>query len=201
MKKSWAGAVCLSLAAGIWGRMYVVSKYVLEYIPPFTLVWLRFIIALAVLFTLLKHSQKGIKPKYTKQDYLLFAWIGFIGYFVSILCQFIGTKLSDAHTGALLTSATPAFVVLFAGVILKEKITPRKLISVLLATIGVITVIGYKQNMEYSGSRFPILLFPAIDGGIFRMAAFERRTESVFFSGRSLYNCRCYSCFSEKPGD
>ncbi|MDQ0859118.1 DMT family transporter [Bacillus sp. V2I10] len=157
MKKSWAGAVCLSLAAGIWGGMYVVSKYVLEYIPPFTLVWLRFIIAFAVLFTLLKISQKGMKPKYSKQDYILFAWIGFIGYFVSILCQFIGTKLSDAHTGALLTSATPAFVVLFAGVILKEKITPRKLISVLLATIGVIIVIGYKQNMEYSGSLFLVL--------------------------------------------
>ncbi|WP_207638333.1 EamA family transporter [Desulfoscipio gibsoniae] len=48
------------------------------------------------------------------------SWIGFIGYFVSISFQFIGTKLSDAHTGALITSATPAFIVFFGRFVLKE---------------------------------------------------------------------------------
>ncbi|KFN01540.1 DMT family transporter [Bacillus clarus] len=145
MKQMILGAICLSLAASIWGGMYVVSKYVLNFIPPLTLVWLRFIIAFVVLYLILKITEKKQKKKITihKKDWLLFAWIGFIGYFISITCQFIGTKLSDAHTGSLVTSATPAFMVVFAAFILKEKLTARRLLSTVVATIGVIIVIGW----------------------------------------------------------
>lgn len=145
MKHSLLGALCLSLAASIWGGMYVVSKYVLEFIPPLTLVWLRFIIAFAILFIILQITQRKQQTKISikKKDWLLFAWIGFIGYFVSITFQFIGTKLSDAHTGSLVTSATPAFMIIFARIIVKERITIRKFISILLATIGVSIVIGW----------------------------------------------------------
>ncbi|WP_144613937.1 DMT family transporter [Bacillus cereus] len=153
MKQTILGAICLSLAASIWGGMYVVSKYVLDFIPPLTLVWLRFIIAFVVLYAILKIAEKKQKKKVTirKKDWLLFAWIGFIGYFISITCQFIGTKLSDAHTGSLVTSATPAFMVIFAAIILKEKLTARRLLSTIIATIGVIIVIGW--NIEI-GSYF-----------------------------------------------
>ncbi|HFK1764827.1 hypothetical protein AT258_22100 [Bacillus wiedmannii] len=145
MKQTILGAICLSLAASIWGGMYVVSKYVLDFIPPLTLVWLRFIIAFVVLYAILKLAETKQKKKVTirKKDWLLFAWIGFIGYFISITCQFIGTKLSDAHTGSLVTSATPAFMVIFAAIILKEKLTARRLLSIIIATIGVIIVIGW----------------------------------------------------------
>lgn len=145
MRQTILGAICLSLAASIWGGMYVVSKYVLDFIPPLTLVWLRFIIAFVVLYMILKITEKKQKKTVTirKKDWLLFAWIGFIGYFISITCQFIGTKLSDAHTGSLVTSATPAFMVIFAAIILKEKLTARRLLSTIIATIGVIIVIGW----------------------------------------------------------
>lgn len=149
MKQNLLGAICLALAASLWGGMYVVSKYVLNFIPPLTLVWLRYAIALVVLFAILKTVQIKSKTRVTltKRDWLLLGWIGFIGYFVSIAFQFIGTKLSDAHTGALITSATPAFIVVFARVVLKEKLTFRKMISVSLATIGVVIVIGWHTTL------------------------------------------------------
>lgn len=149
MKQNLLGAICLSLAASMWGGMYVVSKYVLDFIPPLTLVWLRYVIAFVFLFAVLKTVQIKNKNRVTikKRDWLLIVWIGFIGYFVSIAFQFIGTKLSDAHTGALITSATPAFIVIFAKFVLKEKLTVRKIISVLLATFGVVIVIGWDTNV------------------------------------------------------
>lgn len=156
MKQTLLGALFLSLASSIWGGMYVVSKYVLDYIPPFTLVWLRYIIAFVFLFAILKAVQKrsGKQEKLNKRDWLLIAWIGFIGYFISISFQFIGTLLSDAHTGSLITSATPAFMVIFAMFVLKEKLTIRKTISMLLATIGVVIVIGWdpKVGRFFTGS-------------------------------------------------
>lgn len=148
MKQNILGAICLSLAASIWGGMYVVSKYVLDFIPPFTLVWIRYIIAFTILFTILKIVQKrnNCYSAVKKKDWLLLVLIGFIGYFVSISFQFIGTNLSDAHTGSLITSSTPIFTVLFAWFILKEKLTGRKIISLFLATLGVIIVIGWETN-------------------------------------------------------
>ncbi|SFI86051.1 DMT family transporter [Thermoflavimicrobium dichotomicum] len=149
MKKNGLGALCLSLAASIWGGMYVVSKYVLDFVPPITLVWLRYIVAFGVLYAVLKGMQWKTKQqeRIRKKDWFLLIWIGFIGYFVSISLQFIGTKWSDAHTGALITSATPAFIVLFARFVLQEKLTARKLLSLFLATIGVILVIGWDTRV------------------------------------------------------
>ncbi|MGM7683596.1 DMT family transporter [Cytobacillus sp. Hm23] len=144
MKQNLLGATCLSLAASIWGGMYVVSKYVLEFVPPFTLMWLRYMIAFAFLVTILNTCRvsKRNDVKIKKRDWLLLGWIGFIGYFVSIALQFIGTKLSDAHTGALITSVTPAFTIIFAKFLLKERLTIVKVMALLLATCGVVVVIG-----------------------------------------------------------
>lgn len=149
MKDTILGSICLALAASIWGGMYVFSKYVLEYISPITLVWLRYVIAFTVLFIILKITTYKKKSKICldKKDWGLLAFIGFIGYFLSIYLQFLGTKLSDAHTGSLITSAVPAFIVLFARIILKEKITVQKLISLIIATFGVLIVIGWHKEI------------------------------------------------------
>ena len=144
MKQTILGAICLSLAASIWGGMYVVSKYVLDFIPPLTLVWLRFIIAFVVLYGILKLAEKKQKKKVTIRKKIGSYSLGLDLSAISFRsCQFIGTKLSDAHTGSLVTSATPAFMVIFAALILKEKLTARRLLSTIIATIGVIIVIGW----------------------------------------------------------
>lgn len=77
-----------------------------------------------------------------KRDILLIVMIGVIGNTISIVTQEIGTMLSTAQMGAIITGATPAFMVLFARIILKEKITLKKAFSVILATLGVGIIVG-----------------------------------------------------------
>jgi Predicted permease, DMT superfamily len=152
MKKSIVGAIYLSVAAAIWGGMYVVSKYVLQFVSPLALVWIRYLLGAAVLFLILliQFLKTGRHPAISRNNWLMLLWIGFIGYFVSIVCQFIGTKWSDAHTGSIITSATPAFVVIFARLVLKEKITLRRLLALLIATAGVVITIGIPDRIgEY----------------------------------------------------
>jgi len=140
MLKTYLGPIYLTLAASIWGGMYVVSKVVLTIIPPLELVWLRYIVAFITLGIVgfLTHQSWKIE----KRDIPLVLSIGFIGYFLSIWAQFAGTQLSSAQMGSVITSATPAFMVLFARIILKETITFRKGLSVCLATIGVLCIVG-----------------------------------------------------------
>jgi len=138
MNKTLVGIFCGLGAAAIWGGMYVVSKVVLEIIPPFTLVSLRLILGGITLAIILLF--RGFR-KISRQQLLQVLGIGFVGYGISLSLQFLGTKLSTAANGSLVTSATPAFVLIFAWILLKEKITWLRLIALLLATLGVLAVI------------------------------------------------------------
>lgn len=139
-RHSLLGYCALAAAASIWGGMYVVSKYTLDFIPPFTLLWLRYITAFMALYPLAARLQK---TPLTRRDHHAFLAIGFIGNFVSVGLQFIGTRLSSAHNGAILTSSSPAFILLFAWLMLGERMTARKVFSLFLASIGVVIVVGW----------------------------------------------------------
>ncbi|MFE3577518.1 DMT family transporter [Lysinibacillus sp. NPDC059133] len=140
MKKTLLGSLYLSLAASIWGGMYVVVKVVVDTVPPLELVWLRYMIAIIALFII------GIITKQSwridRRDWLLIFMIGLIGNTISIVAQEIGTMLSTAQMGAIITATTPAFMVVFARFILKEKITLKKAVSIILATFGVYMIVG-----------------------------------------------------------
>lgn len=143
MNSKIIGAIFLSLAASIWGAMYVVVKVVVEVVPPLELVWIRYVIAVIALATI------GICMKQSwsiaKRDWLMIFLVGLIGNAISIVTQEMGTMLSTAQMGAIITSTTPAFMVLFARFILKEKITFKKCFSIVLATIGVGIIVGNGQ--------------------------------------------------------
>jgi drug/metabolite transporter (DMT)-like permease len=138
MNRRLVGILCGLGAASIWGGMYVVSKVVLEIIPPFSLVSLRLILGALTLAVVL--WIRGF-PKISRKQGLQVLGVGLVGYGISLSLQFLGTKLSTAANGSLVTSATPAFVLIFAALLLKEKITTLRLIALFLATLGVVAVI------------------------------------------------------------
>lgn len=139
--KTSAGFIALLAglsAASIWGGMYVVSKIVLEVIPPFTLLAIRLILGAFSLGLVLLFGKRSTLSK--QQKWTSFA-VGFLGYGISLGFQFVGTKLSTASNGSLVTSATPAFVLMFAPLLLGERATTRRIIALAVSTLGVIAVI------------------------------------------------------------
>jgi drug/metabolite transporter (DMT)-like permease len=138
MNKTLVGILCGLGAASIWGGMYVVSKVVLDIIPPFSLVSLRLLLGALTLLIVL--AVRGF-PKITRKQFWQVIGVGLVGYGISLSLQFLGTKLSTAANGSLVTSATPAFVLVFAWILLREKITSLRLIALFLASLGVVAVI------------------------------------------------------------
>lgn len=131
-------------AASIWGGMYVISKVVLEVIPPFALLATRLVLGILALGAVIVFRPKAALT--SRQFWQIFL-VGFVGYGISLAFQFMGTKLSTASNGALVTSATPAFVLLFAPFLLAEKTTTRRWIALIISTLGVIAVID-PRNAE-----------------------------------------------------
>ncbi len=132
------GLVSGLLAAAIWGGMYVVSKVVLDVIPPFILLTSRLVLGAVVLVPFVLRNG-GIR--FSRQQWGSVLGAGLVGYGISLGFQFVGTKLSTAANGALVTSATPAFVLIFAAWILAERITAQKVAALGLATLGVVIVL------------------------------------------------------------
>jgi drug/metabolite transporter (DMT)-like permease len=140
MKNTLLGSIYLTLAASIWGGMYVVVKVVVAVIPPLELVWMRYLVAIAALLIIGFMTRQ--KWRIEKRYFLLIIAIGVIGNAISIVAQETGTMLSTAQMGAIITSSTPAFMVIFARLLLKEPLTLKKSLSVCLATIGVFLIVG-----------------------------------------------------------
>ncbi|MFD0048138.1 DMT family transporter [Actinomycetes bacterium NPDC127524] len=149
MKNTLLGSLFLILASSIWGGMYVVVKVTVSVIHPLELVWLRYLIAFTALL-IIGFIQRE-KWRLEKRYYPLVIAIGIIGNAISIVAQETGTMLSTAQMGAIITSSTPAFMAIFARLILKEHLTLNKGISVCLATIGVLIIAGI-DHVNMSGS-------------------------------------------------
>lgn len=132
----------MALAASCWGGVYVVSKVMLESVQPLSLVWLRYVVALVALAIAVLVTRQSWRIRWRDVPWVLA--VGVIGYVVSVWTQFLGTKLSTAQMGAMITSATPAFMVVFGRLLLGEKITVRRALSVGFATVGVLLIVGIR---------------------------------------------------------
>ncbi|HMS00218.1 MAG TPA: DMT family transporter [Anaerolineales bacterium] len=158
MDKKFIALLCGLAAASIWGGMYVVSKVVLEVIPPFALLTIRLALGALSLGAIIWF--RTAQTSFTRKEFWQSLLVGIVGYGISLGFQFTGTKLSTASNGSLITSATPAFVLLFAFFLLREKITTRQTLALIVSTIGVLAVID-PRTAELSPSLFlgNILLF------------------------------------------
>ena len=140
------GALYLSVAASIWGGMFVIVRIAIAVIPPVPLVWLRYVAALLVLSSI--GWQQGVSWKIRRRDWKLIFFIGLLGNTISIVTQEAGTMLSSAQMGSIITAATPAFMVIFAKLLLGESLTVPKIFSVGLATIGVLLIVVDPENLQ-----------------------------------------------------
>ena len=166
MKKSnkVLGSILLSLAASIWGGMFVVVKSIVTIIPPVELVWLRYLIAFwALLFYC---CLKKIKWHWDWKNGSLIIIAGIIGNTISIVTQETGTWLSSAQLGSVITAATPTFMVIFAWILLHEQITTVKIISLILATVGVISIVGIHPTGSHGLMGIMMIIIAALTWAI-----------------------------------
>ncbi|MBZ0284187.1 MAG: DMT family transporter [Anaerolineae bacterium] len=152
MSNMLKGAIYGLSAAAIWGGMYVVSDVVLKIIPPFTLLTIRLLLALLVMGIIVYWRREKLRMP-NRREAIRLMGVGLLGFGVSVGAQFVGTDLSNAINGALVTSASPAFILIFAAIILREKLTMQRIAAVTLATIGVVVILDLSKA-DFSSAAF-----------------------------------------------
>ena len=82
-------------AAAIWGGMYVVSRVVLDVVPPVTLVLVRLVLGTATLAVVARAISAAMPAR---RDLPALAVLGLVGMCISLIAQFAGTHLAGAAT-------------------------------------------------------------------------------------------------------
>ncbi|WP_144799076.1 DMT family transporter [Halorubrum depositum] len=139
----YAFALAPLAAAALWGGMYVVSKWGFALVPPVTLGFLRVALGAAALWLVLA-ARGGPAP--SRDEWATFAALG--GWVtLTVATQFVGTELTNASQGSLLTVLTPVFTVALGALVLGERVTATKAAGMTVAGVGTAVVLAGQYDL------------------------------------------------------
>lgn len=128
------------LACIFWGSAFAGAKIGFEYMPPILLSGFRFVLAGLLLIPLLVYRKTPIVAS-IKQHWKFMSFFAFIQTFLQYGLFYMGLDKVPAVTASIIIGAGPLFVMIMAHFAMdNDKITPRKVISIVLALMGVLFI-------------------------------------------------------------
>jgi len=140
------GVIWVLISASSFGFLVIVTKFTYrEDINAITLLFLRFLFALIILFGYTQFENLDLKLK--KKDLVAVLALGGIFFFVATFGFYHSLYYLPAGTAVLMSYTYPVFVTLIAFCFLNERITTKVIIALLLALIGVFLIV-YSKKIE-----------------------------------------------------
>lgn len=139
-KKAYA---LLFLTFFMWGSVYVGAKFISGNVPPSLIACLRSCVGTACVWVM---ARKYRSIRLAKEDLAVLLGIGFLGYYATVNLVQLGIALTGASNAALINALTPVSVTIFAALMLKERITPIKLLCLVLALAGTAVITGGSES-------------------------------------------------------
>ena len=124
-----------------WATTGIFISYLLKHydLQPLTLAFWRDLIIALSLITILRFGQPPAL-KISRRDLPFFILYGFFGLAIFNSLWTFSVQFNGAAVATVLAYSSPAFTVLLARPILKEPLTSRKLIAVVLSLTGCVFV-------------------------------------------------------------
>lgn len=139
-KKRLLAYSLLILTSAIWGIAGPVIKHTLQFIPPFTFLFWRFLLSslifLPSFFVLVKKEKENLKTL------LPIIPLGFLGIPLCLTFIFLGFERTTALDGSILSSLAPIFIVLAGVLFLKENVSKIELLGLTITISGLIVMVS-----------------------------------------------------------
>lgn len=138
----------LFLSAVIWGLTWPAGRVVALNMPPITSASWRFTLAALPMLLLVYRSHRGW-PRLERQHYHWLALAGVVGVYGYMVCFMWGLSQVPAGRGSLVIAINPVLTAIGAAIFLRERITRRMLLGMVLAIVGALTVITQGRFVEF----------------------------------------------------
>ncbi len=147
----------LFLVALIYGSNYSIAKEVMPvYVGPFGLIVIR-VVSAALFFGIF--SRLVVKEKIVGwADNLRTVACGITGVAINQLCFFAGLNLTAPINAALLMVIVPVVVLIFSAILLKERVSLRKVSGIAIACTGALLLIYTSRSESTTGNFYGDLL-------------------------------------------
>jgi len=143
------GILALIIANVIWGFASPIFKWSLTNIPLYTLAFWRFFLASILLGIYLVASKQFAIPTMNKKHWFKLLWYSFTGITLNIIFFFLGLQLTLSINAPVIASAGPLLIFLLAPFLLGESVTLKKIIGMIVGTIGVGAIVF--EPIYYNG--------------------------------------------------
>lgn len=104
-------------------------------------------------------SRSDVQPL-RRGDWLAVVWLGFIGYYIASLLDFLGLQYVTASLERLMLYLYPTIVVVLSAIFLKQRITGRILLALALSYAGIVLV--FARDLSFAGDPSAIWLGAAL---------------------------------------
>lgn len=141
------------LLYGLFASVFTVGKYGLDVSAPFFLVGSRMAIA-GVLMLGYLYFFKRKEMKVEKSDLLQFFLLGIFNIFLTNVCEFWGLKYLTAAKTCFLYSLSPFVSALLAYWLLKEKMTGKKWLGLVIGFVGFVPILLSQTTQEELAGHF-----------------------------------------------
>jgi drug/metabolite transporter (DMT)-like permease len=163
----------LALASLMWSGQGIAVKVLDPYLGPIAITFLPFYIT-TILFVPLLIRMRRKNPEVespTAKDWLRFAIAGIAGQVLAQLGMTWGISKSLASNGAILNLLIPVISALLASFMLKERLTPLRIVSLGIGLAGVVLLsVGDLRQASFGSMRFltgNLLIFGGCFGSAF----------------------------------
>ena len=134
----------------IWGSTWLFIKLGLENLPPISFAGIRFVIACAILYLLIR--ARGIVLPDNRRDWGLLALTGVLSFILNYGLVFWGEQYISSGLAAVLQATLPAFGLVIAHFHLPgERMTWSKIFGVVLGFFGVAVV--FSNQLAIAGGK------------------------------------------------
>ncbi len=152
-------------ATTIYGLNHSIAKGVMPtYVQPFGFIMLR-VIGAAILFWAI--SFFGPKETIDKKDYRRILLCAILGMGINMLAFFKGLSLSTPINSAVLITVTPIIVLILSAILIKEKITSRKILGIVIGLAGALGLILFGNEIRQDAPNIPLGNFYILLNAIF----------------------------------
>ncbi len=139
-------------AQTIWGIAGPLVKITLNNVPPFGLMFFRFLLVTLLLFPIYEFRLRFQEKPKSRQDLWNIFLVGFFAVFANIAFYFVGQRLTTVIDAWVITSTGTPFVILLSYLFFKERLQPLVYFGAILAFLGTLVVIGAPILTFGSGS-------------------------------------------------